>query len=460
MTSKLKITIIGGGVGGYPAAIKAARMGAAVTLVEKDLLGGTCLNRGCIPTKSLLHAGEVVQTMKDAETFGVRCKGYAVDFAAMMARKQAVVNQLRNGVQGLLRNKKVNVVQGSARLLDPGKIEIAETGEVIQSDKILIATGSKPRHFDFKGGAGLELLNSDQALELEKLPKSVVIIGGGVIGLEFAQIFNSLGAEVTVLEILENIAAGIDTDIAATLGQIMTRRGVDIVTGAAIQRLFGKKGRITVHYEAAGEKKTAAGEKVIMAVGRVPVTEGLGAKKLGLAVEKGALVVSDQMETNLPGVYAAGDVTGKTMLAHAAAAQSECAVDAMFGRKTPFLGHAIPRCIYTSPEVGSVGLSEATARERFDIEVGRFPLVACGKALVLNETEGFVKIIAEKKYGEVLGVHIIGPRATDMIAEAVLGMSMEMTVEELAHAMHPHPTLSESLMEAAMSMRGGAIHMP
>jgi len=460
MTSKLKITIIGGGVGGYPAAIKAARMGAAVTLVEKDLLGGTCLNRGCIPTKSLLHAGDVVQTMKDAETFGVRCKGYAVDFAAMMARKQAVVNQLRNGVQGLLRNKKVNVVQGSARLLDPGKIEIAETGEVIQSDKILIATGSKPRHFDFKGGAGLELLNSDQALELEKLPKSVVIIGGGVIGLEFAQIFNSLGAEVTVLEILENIAAGIDTDIAATLGQIMTRRGVDIVTGAAIQRLFGKKGRITVHYEVAGEKKTAGGEKVIMAVGRVPVTEGLGAEKLGLAVEKGALVVSDQMETNLPGVYAAGDVTGKTMLAHAAAAQSECAVDAMFGRKAPFLGHAIPHCIYTSPEVGSVGLSEAAARERFDIEVGRFPLVACGKALVLNETEGFVKIIAEKKYGEVLGVHIIGPRATDMIAEAVLGMSMEMTVEELAHAIHPHPTLSESLMEAAMSMRGGAIHMP
>lgn len=460
MTAKLKITIIGGGVGGYPAAIKAARMGAEVTLVEKDLLGGTCLNRGCIPTKSLLHACEVVRTMQDAKTFGVRCKGYTIDFKAMMARKQAVVNQLRNGVQGLLKKKKVKLVKGSAQLLEPGKVKVIETGEVVQSDKILIATGSKPRHFDFKGGAGLELLSSDHALELKKLPKRVVIVGGGVIGLEFAQIFNSLGVKVTILELLEEIAAGIDTDIAAALRQIMTQRGVNIVTGAAIQRMSKKKGLITVRYEAAGAVQTAVGEKIIMAVGRQPVTDGLGAEKIGLAMEKGAVVVSDQMETNLPGVYAAGDVTGKIMLAHAATAQSECAVDNMFGSNKQINYNTIAGCIYTSPEVGSVGLTETAARERFDVEVGRFPLVACGKALVINETEGFVKIVAEKKYGEVLGVHIIGPRATDLIAEAVLGMSMEMTVEELAHAVHPHPTLSESLMEAAMSISGGAIHMP
>jgi len=460
MTSKLKITIIGGGVGGYPAAIKAARIGAAVTLVEKDLLGGTCLNRGCIPTKSLLHAGEVVQTMQEAETFGVHCKGYIIDFAAMMARKQAVVNQLRNGVQGLLKKKKVNIIRGSARLLEPGKVKIAETGEVIQSDKVLIATGSKPRQFDFKGSAGLDLLNSDQALELAKLPKSVVIIGGGVIGLEFAQIFNRLGVEVTVLELLEDIAAGIDTDIASVLRRIMTGRGINIITGADIQRLSKKKGLITVHYYAAGAAQIAVGEKIIMAVGRVPVTEGLGAEKIGLDMKKGALVVSDQMETNLPGVYAAGDVTGKTMLAHAAAAESECAVDNMFGRKKQINFRTIPGCIYTSPEVGCVGLTEAAARERFDVEVGRFPLTACGKALVVNETEGFVKIVADKKHGEIIGVHIVGPRATDLIAEAVLGMSMEMTVEELANAVHPHPTLSESLMEAAMSIHGGAIHIP
>jgi len=460
MTAKLKITIIGGGVGGYPAAIKAARMGAEVTLVEKDLLGGTCLNRGCIPTKSLLHAGEVVQTMEESKTFGVNCKGYTIDFKAMMARKQAVVNQLRNGVQGLLKKKKVNIVTGSAELLEPGKVKIAETGKVIQADKILIATGSKPRHIDFKGSAGLNLLSSDEALELKKLPKSVVIIGGGVIGLEFAQIFNSLGVDVTVLEVLEEIAAGIDADIAAALGQIMTGRGVKIVTGAAIGRLSKKKGLISVQYKAAGKAQTAVGERIIMAVGRAPVTDGLGAEKIGLAMEKGNLVISDQMETNLPGVYAAGDVTGKIMLAHAATAQSECAVDNMFGGKKQINYNTIAGCIYTSPEVGSVGLTETAARERFDVEVGRFPLVACGKALVINETEGFVKIVADKKYGEVLGVHIIGPRATDLIAEAVLGMSMEMTVEELAHAVHPHPTLSESLMEAAMSIHGGAIHMP
>lgn len=460
MTEKQKITIIGGGVGGYPAAIKAARMGAAVTLVEKDLLGGTCLNRGCIPTKSLLHAGEVVQTMRDAATFGVRCKGYSIDFKSMMARKQAVVKQLRSGVQGLLRKKKIKIVQGTAELADPGTVKIAETGESIRSDKILIATGSKPRHFDFEGGAGLELLDSDQALDLEKLPKSVVIIGGGVIGLEFAQIFNSLGATVTILELLDHIAAGVDADISAALEQILVKRGITIVTGATIKRLAGKKGNVTVHFEAAGSTHTAKGEKIILAVGREPVTLGLGIEKLGMATEKGALVVSDCMETNVPGVYAAGDVTGKTMLAHAATAQSECAVDHMLGQGKPINANTIPGCIYTSPEVGCVGLTEVAARERNDIEVGRFPLVACGKALVLDETEGFVKIVADKKYGEVLGVHIIGPRATDLIAEAVLGMSMEMTVEELAHAIHPHPTVSESLMEAAMSICGGAIHMP
>lgn len=460
MTEKQKITIIGGGVGGYPAAIKAARMGAAVTLVEKDLLGGTCLNRGCIPTKSLLHAGEVVQTMRDAATFGVRCKGYSIDFKSMMARKQAVVKQLRSGVQGLLRKKKIKIVQGTAELSDPGTVKIAETGESIRSDKILIATGSKPRHFDFEGGAGLELLDSDQALDLEKLPKSVVIIGGGVIGLEFAQIFNSLGATVTILELLDHIAAGVDADISAALEQILVKRGITIVTGATIKRLAGKKGNVTVHFEAAGSTHTAKGEKIILAVGREPVTLGLGIEKLGMAMEKGALVVSDCMETNVPGVYAAGDVTGKTMLAHAATAQSECAVDHMLGQGKPINPNTIPGCIYTSPEVGCVGLTEVAARERNDIEVGRFPLVACGKALVLDETEGFVKIVADKKYGEVLGVHIIGPRATDLIAEAVLGMSMEMTVEELAHAIHPHPTVSESLMEAAMSICGGAIHMP
>ena len=460
MTSKLKITIIGGGVGGYPAAIKAARAGADVTLVEKDLLGGTCLNRGCIPTKSLLHAGEVVQIMQESKTFGVNCKGYTIDFRAMMARKQAVVNQLRNGVQGLLKKKKVKIVTGSAQLLEPGKVKIAETGELIKSDKVLIATGSKPKHLDFKGSAGLELLNSDQALEIKELPKSVVIVGGGVIGLEFAQIFNNLGVKVTILEVLEEIAAGIDTDIAAALGKVMSGRGVDIVTGASIQRLSKKKDLITVHYDAAGKMQTAVGEKIIMAVGRAPVTDGLGAEKIGLAMEKGALVVSDQMETNLPGVYAAGDVTGKIMLAHAATAQSECAVENMLGGKKQINYNTIAGCIYTSPEVGCVGLTEAAARERYDVEVGRFPLVACGKALVINETEGFVKIVADKKYGEVLGVHIIGPRATDLIEEAVLGVSMEMTVEDLALAVHPHPTLSESLMEAAMSIHGGAIHMP
>ena len=460
MTEKLKIAIIGGGVGGYPAALKAARLGAEVTLVEKDLLGGTCLNRGCIPTKALLKAGEVIETLKKSQVFGVRCKGYRLDFDAMMARKQAVVNQLRNGVRGLFQKKKIKVVKGTGELVDPGTVKVAETGETIRADRILIATGSAPRQCDFKGAADIQLLNSDQALSLAQLPKSVVIIGGGVIGVEFAQIFHSLGVPVTLLEALENIVAGVDADLSATLKRIMVQSGVRIVTGAKIQRLSGQKETFTVHYEAGGSARTATGEKIILAVGREPVLNGLGAEKIGLATEGGALAVSDRMETNIPGVYAAGDVTGKTMLAHAATAQSECAVENMFGQNRRFGTNPIASCIYTSPEVGSVGMTETAAREQCEVKVGRFPMIACGKALVLGQSEGFVKIVADKKYGEVLGVHIIGPRATDLIAEAVLGMSMEMTVEDLARAIHPHPTVSESLMEAAMSIDGGAIHMP
>lgn len=460
MADKIKIIIIGGGVAGYPAAIKAARMGADVTLIENTFLGGTCLNRGCIPTKSLLHAGEVVQTMKESKIFGIHCKGYTVDFGSVFKRKEAVVQQLRQGVKTLLKAKQIRVVQGTAEFLDTSTVQIKDTTEKIKFDKVLIASGSKPGHINIKGCDGPGVLNSDQVLELKTLPKSVAIIGGGVIGVEFAQIFHQLGSKVTILELLENLIPGSDSEIAQTLEQSMVETGIEVVTGAAIKEVKGKKGKNEVIYTKAGNEKQVLAEKIFLCVGRTPDISLLKVENIGLAHENGMVSVNDRMETNVPGVYAAGDVIGGIMLAHTASLEGECAVSNALGKESIINYKVMPSCIYTDPEVASVGLTEEEAKKKCEIEVGRFPFYASGKALVINRTNGMIKIICEKQFGEVLGVHIIGPRATDMIAEAVLGMTMEVTVEEIAHAVHPHPTLSEAMMETALSLCGGAVHMP
>ena len=460
MGAGTKITIIGGGVTGYPAAIKAARMGAAVTLIEKDLLGGVCLNRGCIPTKALLHAGEVLHTVKKAGDFGIVCEGAKVDFKAVMHRKNAVVQQLRIGVERLLKAKRVRVVQGTAELADATTVRIKETGEKILSDRILIASGAKPARLNFEGCDGPDVLDSNQVLELERLPKSVVIIGGGVIGVEFAQIFSGLGVQTTILELLETLIPGADTEISRALEGSIQKSGTRVVTQAKVEKIERVKGRNTVSYTVAGQRQTVAAEKVVLAVGRQPDLAGLGTERIGLAQQKGALAVNDRLQTNIPHIYAAGDVTGGIMLAHLATAEGECAVSNALGAGGHMSYKAVPACVYTSPEVASVGLTEEEACKRHDIIVGRFPFHACGKAQILDQTYGMVKIISEKKLGGILGVHIIGPQATNLIAEAVLGMTLEMTVEELAHAIHPHPTLSEALMESALTLCGGAIHLP
>ena len=460
MGMRTTIAVIGGGLGGYPAAIKAARMGAEVTLIEKDLLGGTCLNWGCIPTKSLLQSGEVIKTIKEAELFGIHCGDYEFDFTAIMNRKNHVVRQLRGGVQKLLAAKKIRVIKGTATLVDPSTVEILETREKIKSDKIIIATGSSPAKLNIEGGEGAGILDSNGFLEMKRLPSTAVIIGGGVIGVEFAQILNRMGVNVTILELMENLIPGIDAEIALALEKSIVEDGITVFTKANISKIKQQKGGNTTCFTFQEKPEEIKAEKIILSVGREPELKLLNAKKIGLAHKNGTLVVNDRMETNIPGIYAAGDVVGGMMLAHVAIAEGECAVQNAMGRKTTMSYRAIPLCIYTSPEVASVGLREEEAKERHDIQVGRFPFYACGRALVLNQTYGMVKIISEKKYGEVLGVHIIGPHATDMIAEAVLGMTMEMTAEDLAHAVHPHPTLSEGVMEAALMICGGAIHMP
>lgn len=458
---KKKIIIIGGGVGGYPGAIRAARMGAEVTLIERDALGGTCLNYGCIPTKALLKSADVIQTMKDSESFGIKCKGYDINFPAVMDRKNSVVAQLTRGVSVLLSAKKIKVIKGTASFVDPRTVQINETGEKVQGDAVLIASGSKPGTIPVQGLDGPDVMDSNQVLAMKAVPKSVVVIGGGVIGVEFAQFLISMGARVTIIEMLPGLVPGLDKEISASLQRHLEKAGVKVITGAAVKGVSNEKpGNNTVTYGIGDKTESVAAEKVFLTVGRKPDFSSLNIDKVGIRQDRGAIVVNEFMETNVPGIYAAGDVIGGIMLAHLASAESECAIKNIMGHKEAMNYKAVPSCIYTSLEVGCVGLTEESAKQLGEIKVGRFPLRGNGKALVLNETEGMVKIISDKKYGEILGVHIIGPHATDMIAEAVLGMSMEMTAEELAGAIHPHPTVSEAIMEAAMIISGGAIHMP
>ncbi|MBN1382180.1 MAG: dihydrolipoyl dehydrogenase [Deltaproteobacteria bacterium] len=460
MTEKAKITVIGGGVGGYPAAIRAARMGADVTLIERDVLGGTCLNRGCIPTKALLQSASVIQTMKESQIFGITCKGYEVNFSAVMNRKNNVVSRLSGGVASLLNAKKIKIIKGTASFVDPQTVQISETGEKIKSDKILIASGSQPGKIPVPGIDGPGVMDSTQVLEMKSLPKSAVIIGGGVIGVEFAQFLNAMGTSVTILEMLPNLIPTLDLEISVHLQKLIAKTGVNVITNAAVKGIADKDDANEVTYLLADKTGSVSAEKVILTVGRKPDFSFLNIDKVGIKHDGGAIVVNEFMETNISGIYAAGDVIGGIMLAHVASAEGEYAVKNAMGHKEVMSYRAIPSCIYTSPEVACVGLSEEEAKRNHDIQIGRFPFRGNGKAFVLNDIEGMVKIIADRQYGQVLGVHILGPHATDMIAEAVLGMNMEMTVMDIANAVHPHPTVSEAIMEAAMTLSGGAIHMP
>ncbi|MFH2125414.1 MAG: dihydrolipoyl dehydrogenase [Pseudomonadota bacterium] len=458
MSDKCKVVVIGGGIGGYPAAIKAARLGAEVTLVEKADLGGTCLNWGCIPTKSLLHAAERFRLVEDAPRFGINSAKPSLDLGAVMSRKDQVVQGLRKGVAGLLKAKKIEVIQGEAELLDPATVRVG--GKRLSVDAVILATGSLPAVPPIPGLADLDIWDSNDFLAMSELPSSAIIIGGGVIGVEFAQVLSGLGARVTLLEMMPQLVPGLDREASRALGKALEGQGVKIVTGAKIGKADKKAKEFTVDYQVGGQQEQAKAQRLIVATGRRPASEALRPEKLGLALEGAAVKVDQYMATSLPNVYAAGDLTGGMMLAHLAMAEAECAAVNAMGGKQAMDYTAIPACIYTTPQVATVGLSEEQAREKQEIKVGVFPFAAAGKAAVLAQPEGFVKIVAGAKYGEVLGVHIVGPQATDLIAEGVLAMNLEATVEEIAKTVHPHPTLSEAFMEAAMKLSGGAVHIP
>lgn len=449
------ICVIGGGPGGYVAALRAAKQGAKTCLIEKDSLGGTCLNRGCIPTKTLLQTAHYYDSIKEMEPFGVKVSGdVQLDWAKAMENKNARVKTLVNGVNGLLKRAKVDVISGEAHFADKNTVTV--NGEKIESSNFIIATGSSPI---LPPVPGLELpgvMTSDEALSLEELPKSIVIMGGGVIGVELGQMFLSLGTKVTIVEMEKYLVPRMDHDVSEALKAHMIKQGAEILLNT---KICGVKEGYLVSVESQDGKREIPCEKLLVVTGR-KAESGL-AEELGLKMNRKSISVDEHFRTSIPNIYAIGDVTGIGMLAHSASHHGIHAVDHALGKLHGQSKGYIPACVYTTPELASVGMTEEEAREkRGEILIGKFPFTASGRALSAGKTEGFVKIIADKKYHEILGVHMVGANATEMIAEATLALEMECTAEELMNTIHAHPTMSEAVMESAYQMVGMGIHMP
>ncbi len=465
MAGTKDVVIIGGGPGGYVAAIRAAQLGAKVTLIEKDELGGICLNWGCIPTKALLRGVELLEALEGSKDFGIQFGEVSVDFSKLIARKDRAVKTLVSGVSGLMKSNGIEVMKGKARLISPQNIEVIDGKQqklTFPARKIIIATGSVSADLPIPGGKLPGVIDSNGALQLAEVPESMVIIGAGPIGLEFGTIFAALGAKVTILEMLPQILPSEDPEIASSLDKSLRRYKMQILTGCQVKEVGeGAEGkRKVVALTGEGEKAFEA-KYVLVAVGRKPNLDGLGLPEAGVRFSKKGIEVNEKLETNVPGIYAIGDVTGQWLLAHFAMAQGEVAAKNALGQEAHMDSRVVPRCVYTLPEVAAVGMTEKQAQDAgYELKVGRFPFAANGKATVLGERSGLVKIIAETKYDEILGVHIFGPHATDLIGEAVLAMRLEGTAPDMAQAIHPHPTLSEAMMEAAFDVDGRAVHIP
>jgi dihydrolipoamide dehydrogenase len=454
MADTFDAAVIGGGPGGYVCAIRCAQLGKKTALVENRELGGTCLNRGCIPAKALLHTAELYDEIKrHGKELGLNGE-ISLDFGALAERKDRIAGKLRRGIETLIKGRKITLIQGTAELTGPGTFR-AGTAEYT-ADNIVIATGSEPAAIPIPGADRPEALNSDAVLAMKSLPGSAVIIGGGVIGVEFATLFASFGRKVTVIEMLPRILNGMDKDICEAMTRLLKKRGVDIHTGARVLEIAGGG---VCSYEEGSVRKEAAGSIVIMAVGRRPLTKNLGLEAAGVACERGFIAVDERMATNVPGVWAIGDVTGKIQLAHAASAQGLAAAANIAGKNAVMSYNIIPACVYTNPEIASVGMTEEAARAAgLPVKIGSFPAAANGRSMIMNVTDGFVKIITHAGTGEILGAHIMAPRATDMIGEIAALMKAEGTIEELAATIHAHPTVSEMIMEAAHDVEGLCCH--
>jgi len=461
--NEIEVVIIGGGLGGYVAAIKAAQLGLKVVLVEKDKLGGVCLNWGCIPTKALVSTAELLNNLQRAGEFGIQVKDYSFDFPAIMKRKDMITKRLSSGVEQLLKANRVRVIKGEGQIIKPGTVEVTDAAgekEIIKTKNIIIATGSKVMRLPIPGIDNEGVITSDGALSLSELPSRMVIIGGGVVGIEFAGIFKALGVEVTVVEMLPRILLPIDEEIAVRLTQLLKRKGIEILTDSKVKEIKKNRQNLEVLISTADGEKKLEIEKVLLAAGRVPELGNIDVQRLGIELDKGAIKVDEKMRTNIPGIYAVGDVVGKIMLAHVASREGIVAVENISGKEVLMDYKVVPNCVFSMPEVASVGLTEEEARkENHNIKVSKFPFIANGKALSMGETEGMVKIIADADTSELLGFHILGAHASDLIAEGTLALSMEATAFEIVNTIHAHPTLSEAIAEAAEGITGKPIHI-
>ena len=457
--NKYDLTIIGGGPGGYVATIRASQLGLKVAVIEEREMGGTCLNRGCIPTKSLLHSSEVYHIAKHSDEFGIITKDVDFDYKKITLIKDAVVKQLRSGVESLVKRNGADILIGRGMIKDKNTIEIVgKDVQTITTRNIIIATGSRPSKPPIPGIDGNRVFDSDGVLNLIQCPDKVVIIGGGVIGVEFATIFNSLGKKVIIIEIMDFILPGIDIEISSMLKKSLEDKGIKIFTGSKVTSIKSDS-KAVCSFENNGEKMNVDGDIVIVAIGRKPNSENIGLENVGIETERGFINVNDMMETSVKGIYAIGDITGMALLAHVASEQGLVAAANAAGKMKKMDYAIVPGCIYTNPEIATVGLTEANAiKKGYKIKIGKFPIASNGKSMIMGEKEGFVKIIAEQDTGEILGAHIFGPRATDMISEISVAMKLESTIEEVADTMHPHPTVSEIIMEAAQDVDKSCIH--
>lgn len=460
----MKIAIIGGGPGGYVAAIRAAQLGAEVTLVEKEHVGGTCLNKGCIPTKVLLHTAEQLEAVKNNyEEIGIEVDNAKVDWPRLQKRKEKTVKKLTGGVDALLRKNKVTKISGEGKFKNKNQLFVKAadgTTSTVDFDYAVIAAGSKPVVPPLSGVNLPGVITSDEALSLYEVPKSMVIIGGGVIGAEFADVYGSLGCKITIVEMLPNIVANMDIDIVQPLKDKFIKKGIEIYTNTKVESISQSAAGLLVNTSSSAGNKSFEAEKVLLSIGRKPATDSLGLDNVGIKTERNAIIVNKNMQTSASNLYAIGDCNGGVMLAHVASAEGIVAVESIMGRKPSVDFKTIPYCVYTKPELAGVGMTEEQAKSKgFDIKTGIFPMYVNGKAMIECETEGLVKYIADKYTGEILGLHISGPRATDLIVEGALAIRLEATVDEITSTIHAHPTVGEALYEAAHAVDGNAIHI-
>ncbi|SET56388.1 dihydrolipoyl dehydrogenase [Paenibacillus sp. NFR01] len=471
MTISCDVAILGGGTGGYVAAIRAAQLGKSVVVIEMDKLGGTCLHRGCIPSKSLLRSAEVYAEINESESYGIETSGVKLVFPKVQRRKEAVVEQLHQGVQYLMRKNKIQVLKGKGRVTGPsifsprsGAVAVElEDGEMetVVPTNLIIATGSRPRVLPGLAPDGDKILSSEEALQMEELPASMIIVGGGVIGVEWASMLADFGVQVTVVEAADQLLPQEDEEVARELLRLFKKRGVKVLTGTTVDASSCRVSAEGVTIEAikGGERQTLEAGKLLVSVGRVGNVENIGLENTDIRFGGGVIQVNDNMQTTEPHIYAIGDVIGGLQLAHAASHEGIRAVNHLAGEPLhPYHTHLVPRCVYTRHEVASVGLTakEAAARGH-EVAIGKFPFSAIGKAIVYGMKDGFVKVVADKNSGDILGVQMIGPHVTDLIGEAALAQILDATPWEIGEAIHAHPTLSEVIGEAMLAVDGKAI---